>query len=437
MKMLDEVTDTVIMANPKILSLNRQPSRVLVGRRVGYLSTTSTDTSTTQTVEFLDTGTQLYFRPFVSADGEIRMELKPQVSEAIIREATDATGAAVSIPDEVTQGLTTNVLVRDGQTVVLGGLFRESTQYGRRQVPFLGDIPIIGAAFRGHDDETQRSEILFLITPTIVNDSHINETADRAVADIDRLRAGSRQGLLWWSREKMTSALNVEAERAARDGDYEKATFNLSRSLALNPIQPDALRLREKITGERETWPKKSLLSNMFDDEAAKKIAEIKPAPAGLKWKKPYGSHDLPRQKIAAPGEPQSNAAPAPTSYRQGASSPFFPSVIKRCSTPPRATLLRRPSSRAMKAWRSRSATTTPAVANPNCSPPEASRSGAPSSSSRSSARTSRPTRPTTGASSPTSASASTTAGRTSSRPGSSASPPSTSGSGGLMPTLS
>lgn len=326
MKMLDEVTDTVIMANPKILSLNRQPSRVLVGRRVGYLSTTSTDTSTTQTVEFLDTGTQLYFRPFVSADGEIRMELKPQVSEAIIRDATDATGAAVSIPDEVTQGLTTNVLIRDGQTVVLGGLFRESTQFGRRQVPFLGDIPFIGAAFQGHDDQTDRSEIIFLVTPTIINDAQIKDSADRAVADVDRLRAGSRQGLLPWSREKMTSALNVEAERAARDGDYEKAVFNISRSLALNPVQPEALRLREKITGERESWPDRSLLAHMFDAEAAKQAAEIKPAKPPVKWDNPYGSHNVPRQKTGESG-PQSNASP--TTYKPGVASPFVPAPVK------------------------------------------------------------------------------------------------------------
>ncbi len=168
-KMLDEVSDTTILSNPKILAVNRQPSRVLVGRKVGYLSTTSTDTTTTQTVEFLDTGTQLYFRPFVSLnDNMIRMELKPQVSEAIIRDATDVTGAAVTIPDEITNELVTNVMVKDGQTIVLGGLFRESTKSSRKQVPFLGDIPLIGNAFRGHEDEVQRSEIIFLITPSIV-----------------------------------------------------------------------------------------------------------------------------------------------------------------------------------------------------------------------------------------------------------------------------
>src|SRR5205085_2434138 len=107
-------------------------------------------------------GTQLYFRPFVTNEGMIRMELKPQVSEAQIRDSRDSNGGAITIPDEITNELVTNVIVGDGQTVVLGGLFKEQTQTTRRQVPFLGDIPIVGLAFRGNEDSTVRSEVIFL-----------------------------------------------------------------------------------------------------------------------------------------------------------------------------------------------------------------------------------------------------------------------------------
>lgn len=299
-RMLDEVTDTVVLSNPKILALNRQPSRVLVGKRVGYLSTTSTDTSTTQSVEFLDTGTQLYFRPFVSEDGNIRMELKPQVSIADIRTVTDAGGAAVTIPDEITQELTTNVNVRDGQTIVLGGLFTEDSSFTRRQVPWLGDIPIIGAAFRGNEDSTVRSEIIFMITPSIVSDASIASAAAQAESDIERIRAGTRQGLLPWSRERMTSALNVEAERAARDGDTEKALWLAQRSLALNPLQPSVYEIREKITSEKEIWPNPSLLDGMLGEEAAKRAArmnEVKPATEPSKYGTPWNHRKLPKVK--------------------------------------------------------------------------------------------------------------------------------------------
>jgi type IV pilus assembly protein PilQ len=264
---LDEVTDTTILSNPKILALNRQPARVLVGERLGFLSTTASETSTTQTVEFLDTGTQLSFRPFVSKDGMIRMELSPRVSTGQPRPVTDATGVTVTIPDEVTQEITTNVMVPDGATIVLGGLFRESTTLARSQVPFLGDIPLVGAAFRGHDDSIDRSEIIFLIKPSIVNDRALIEQADRALAYIERVRTGSRRGLLPFSRERQMSMLNVQAERWAKKGEWDKAMWALRRSLELAPQQAAAYELRERLFGVTELWPRRGVLDYAFEEQ--------------------------------------------------------------------------------------------------------------------------------------------------------------------------
>jgi type IV pilus secretin PilQ/predicted competence protein len=267
LRVLDEVTDTTIIARPKVLTLNRQPARVLVGERVGYLSSTTTQTGTTQTVEFLDTGTQLYFRPFVSRDGLIRMELKPQVSEAVIRDATDSGGASVTIPDETTNELTANVMVRDGQTIVLGGLFRERTQYTRRQVPWIADLPFIGAPFRGREDSTDRAEIIFMITPTIINDQIVSEHAERAKSLIDSAVSGTREGLLPFSRDKQASRLLVEAQQYAADGKTKKALYCVRRSLSLNPNQPQARLLLERLTTKTRTWPAQSVLQSTFDTE--------------------------------------------------------------------------------------------------------------------------------------------------------------------------
>ena len=267
LRALDEVTDVQVLSNPKILALNRQPARVLVGRKLGYLNTTTTETATTQTVQFLDTGTQLAFRPFISNDGMIRMELRPRVSEGFIRGATDVSGAAVTIPDEVTQEITTNVLVPDGATVVLGGLFRESTTLGRKQVPILGDIPIIGAAFRGHDDETDRSEIIFMIKPTVMNDRVLLEQGSAALGYIERVRAGTRQGLLPWSQTRQTSQLNIQAERMAADGRWNEAMWALRRSLELRPAQPEAIELRERLFNQKNVWPSRSMLERVINGE--------------------------------------------------------------------------------------------------------------------------------------------------------------------------
>jgi type IV pilus assembly protein PilQ len=273
LRALDEVTDLTVLSNPKILTLNRQAARVLVGRKIGYLNTTSTQTSTTQSVEFLDTGTQLSVRPFVSTDGMIRMELAPRVSEGLIREATDATGAAVTIPDEITQEVTTNVMVPDGSTIVLGGLFREQTKLVRRQVPVLGDIPLIGNAFRGFDDSTDRSEIIFMITPSIVSDKRLIEEGELAIGHMERVRSGSRSALLPWSRDRQTSSLNVEAQRLADEGQIDKALWTIRRSLELNPNQPEAIRLREQLTGERSIHPHRSFLRTTMHEELRQRQA--------------------------------------------------------------------------------------------------------------------------------------------------------------------
>lgn len=268
LRLLDEMGDTTIISNPKLLTLNRQPASVQVGRRIGYLSTTTTDTATQQTVEFLDTGTQLYLRPFVANNGDIRLELRPEVSQPIIRSITDATGAQVVVPDEDTSRLSTNVLVQDGQTVVLGGLFTERTSTNRRQVPVLGDVPILGWAFRGQDDAVDLAEIIFMITPQIVENETMAAMGERGRQIIEDSRAGAREGLLFWARERRASQLIIDAERAAAAGDTREAINKLQRALALQPGKTEAISLRERLLTEPTNWPSNSSLERIIRRES-------------------------------------------------------------------------------------------------------------------------------------------------------------------------
>lgn len=267
LRVLDEITDVTVVSNPKLLTLNRQPARVLVGTRVGYLNSITTDTSTTQSVEFLDVGTQLAVRPFVSKTGLIRLELRPQVSSFTLRNVSDNAGATVTIPDEDTTEMNTNVMVRDGQTVVLGGLFTETVSSTRRQVPVLGDIPLVGTAFKGYDDATSRSEIIFLITPSIVNDTVLAETGDMGNQYLEHARYGSRKGLLPWSRERRVGQLLIDARQLADNGEIEKAFSKVDRALRLMPMSPDARALRTELTGEYRTMPSRSLIEGILHNE--------------------------------------------------------------------------------------------------------------------------------------------------------------------------
>lgn len=267
MRVLDEITDVTVVSNPKLLTLNRQPARVLVGTRVGYLNSTTTDTSTTQSVEFLDVGTQLAVRPFVSKGGLIRLELRPQVSNFTLRQVADGAGNNVTIPDEDTTEMNTNVMVRDGQTVVLGGLFTETTSTTRRQVPVLGDIPVVGSAFKGYDDSTRRSEIIFLITPSIVNDTVLAETGDMSNQYMEHARYGARKSLLPWSRERRVGQLLIDARELADNGQIQDALSKVDRALRLMPMSPDARALRSELTSKVRTMPTRSLIEGMLHNE--------------------------------------------------------------------------------------------------------------------------------------------------------------------------
>ncbi len=250
LRLLDSVTDTTVLARPRVMALNRQRAQILIGRRVGYLSSTTTQTATTQSVEFLDSGIKLIFRPFISNDGSIRMELAPSVSEAKIENLVDSNGSTLPVPNEDTSEIVTNVRVKNGQTLVLGGLFKEDTVIERRQVPGLGDVPLLGNAFKGYDDQLTRQEIIFLVTPTIVKDEIAKVWSDEANEFEHAVRIGTREGLLPWSRDTLTTSQNQKAFEAMAAGDRELALFHCENSLRLSHNQPEMVRLRAELNGK-------------------------------------------------------------------------------------------------------------------------------------------------------------------------------------------
>ena len=244
LRALDSVTDSTVLAKPNVLVLNRQAADILVGERLGYLSTTVTDTSETQTIEFLDVGTQLTVRPFISNEGTIRLELRPSVSDGTV---TIQDGFV--IPNETTSEMVTNILVESGQTVVLGGLFKEDTIVDREQVPGLGNIPFLGAAFRGQDDAVTRSEVIFMVKTTILEHADLAAIGDSTEMQIENERIAARNGLLPFSADKLVSAHLLEARRQMAAGNTQKALWSVNLALHISPTAADAITLKEEILG--------------------------------------------------------------------------------------------------------------------------------------------------------------------------------------------
>lgn len=244
LKALESVTDVVVVANPKIVTLNNQPAEVIVGRRDGYLTTTVTETAAVQTVEFLETGTQIKLTPHINADGTVRLRVRPK----------DSNGGLTSdnLPFEETTEANTSLLVEDGHTVLIGGLFRERTTRSRSQIPLLGGIPLAGALFRSSVDGTIREEVIILLTVHVLkDDAEEQRTYTELLADVERVRVGTRRGLLGIGRERLAQAFYQEAIRQQELGNLDAALLNARMALHNNPKLMPAITLKERLLGRR------------------------------------------------------------------------------------------------------------------------------------------------------------------------------------------
>jgi general secretion pathway protein D len=185
---LNTVGNTQLLSNPKIAVINNQEARIHVGERAAYVTTTTTTGQTTTTVSeevtFVDVGIQLAVTPSINDDGYIRMKIKPEIS-SVTDTLVTPTGNEIPIIDTSTAEST--VLVRDGATIIIGGLRRDEITTAESGIPFLKDLPIVGKLFKTNRDGKDRTELMIMITPHIVEgDSLVTGEEDR----IDKELAG-------------------------------------------------------------------------------------------------------------------------------------------------------------------------------------------------------------------------------------------------------
>jgi type IV pilus assembly protein PilQ len=129
-------------------------------------------------VNFLEVGTQLRIRPFIYSDGTIRMEVHPDLSTGSVRVA-----GGLTLPDKDVTEVTTNIMCRDGNTVVIGGLIREELDNTTTQVPYFGSLPWVGPLFRHKTEKIDRRELIVLITPRITCDPVAGAEGERLSAE--------------------------------------------------------------------------------------------------------------------------------------------------------------------------------------------------------------------------------------------------------------
>jgi type IV pilus assembly protein PilQ len=151
-----------VVSSPKVVTQNNKKAKVLSGQKIPYPTTQSGSSSGAITVAFADANLSLEVTPQITNDGTILMDIHVEKSDANFSQEVSGT------PTITTKLIETQVLVKDGGTAVMGGVYKNTNSSSTTGVPFLSHLPLIGFLFRNKTDEDQNDELLVFITPHIL-----------------------------------------------------------------------------------------------------------------------------------------------------------------------------------------------------------------------------------------------------------------------------
>ncbi|KKW76006.1 MULTISPECIES: type IV pilus secretin PilQ [Acinetobacter] len=153
-----------VISTPKVMTADKQSAKIESGTKIPYASSSGSGANAVPKTEFIDATLSLDVTPSITPDGKVMMKL-------------NITKDAPSTPTPTGQltinknSIDTNVLVDNGETVVLGGIFEQENLTNQTKVPFLGDLPYVGRLFRRDLKTDKKRELLIFVTPRIVNDT--------------------------------------------------------------------------------------------------------------------------------------------------------------------------------------------------------------------------------------------------------------------------
>jgi len=152
------------LSTPSLMVLDNKTAKMNVGQKLALEDSTTDDGKTTTSTSYIDTGVALEITPRVTADGNVQLEIDQSVSRPGARNR-------IGSPDLYSRDISSTIIARDRQTIVLGGLIQEENSNDHSGVPLLQDIPGVGALFRGTQRKTSRTELIVLITPKVARNA--------------------------------------------------------------------------------------------------------------------------------------------------------------------------------------------------------------------------------------------------------------------------
>lgn len=181
---LASVTNVKVISSPTLTVLDNRTARLQIGDQVPVVTQTATSTTSTinapivNQVEMKDTGVILSVTPRVNSNGHVLLNIEQEVSD-VVRTTT----SGIDSPTIRQRKISTTVVVDDGQSIALGGLVQETKDKGTDQVPVLGDLPVVGAAFRNRKDVKRRTELVIFIRPRVMRNGSEAESVTREFRD--------------------------------------------------------------------------------------------------------------------------------------------------------------------------------------------------------------------------------------------------------------
>jgi len=167
---LKKIGKTKLLSEPRLTVMNNEEAQIQVGSDEPFVTSSSTlntaTTSVAEDVQFIEVGVLLSVTPTINDHGYVTMKIKPEVSQ--VREKI-YTAQSNQIPVVETSQLETTVMVKDGYTIVLGGLVKDKHSKTEQKIPVLGSIPFLGIPFRNNTTEMVQQELLIFLTPKIIS----------------------------------------------------------------------------------------------------------------------------------------------------------------------------------------------------------------------------------------------------------------------------
>lgn len=171
---LQQVTSVHVLSSPELLVLDNHQARLEVGSLVPFLTQSAQSTLVNNapiinSIDYHQTGVILDVVPRVNSGGLVTLDISQAVSDVDTNPPT-APGVAINSPTFLDRSVELRVVVQDGQTVGLAGMIRDNISHGNSGIPWLKDVPILGALAGTQDNQRTRTELLVLITPHVVHD---------------------------------------------------------------------------------------------------------------------------------------------------------------------------------------------------------------------------------------------------------------------------